>query len=166
MKENGEKKERERRKRWSWWMCVTHNTERWKEWKQWVSLLYFWLCSMAEHIKLGSNPSSQYLPHLVCYILHIFVNNTHTNAIKQIVGSCGVECEELLANKMINLGDLGYDTPSRKEKKMNEWRKWILVSFWRQAPLKHWRGVCYIVGCAQWQSIQLGSAPSSQCLQL
>ena len=32
-------------------------------------------------LKLGSYSSSQYLRHLVCYILHIFGNNTHTNAI-------------------------------------------------------------------------------------
>ena len=37
---------------------------------------------MAEHIKLGSNPSSQYLLHLVCcYILYNLVHNTHTNII-------------------------------------------------------------------------------------
>ena len=46
-------------------------------------VIFFWLCSMAEHIKLGSNPSSQYLSHLVCYILHIFVNNTHINIINR-----------------------------------------------------------------------------------
>ena len=48
------------------------------------SVICFWLCSLAEHIKLGSNPSSQYLPYLVCcYILYFFMHNTHTNIINR-----------------------------------------------------------------------------------
>ena len=45
-------------------------------------VIFVWLCSMAEHFKLGSYPSSQCLQRLVCwYILYKFVNNTHTNTI-------------------------------------------------------------------------------------
>ena len=43
-------------------------------------VIFSWLCSMAEQLKLSSNPSSQCLQRLVCcYVLYIFVNNTHKN---------------------------------------------------------------------------------------
>ena len=110
-------------------MCIMHNFERWKELKKWESLLYVWLCSMAEHIKLGSNPSSQYLLHLVCwFILYIFVNNTHTNVINRWMEYMEMRPRHYSQTKNSIWCDLGYDAPSGKEeKKLNKWWLWIFI---------------------------------------
>ena len=70
---------------------------------------------MAEHIKLGSNPSSQYLPHLVCcYILYIFVYNTH-NYHTQMMDHIQMRASHYSQTKSLIWGDLDYDASSRKK---------------------------------------------------
>ena len=100
-----------------------HNIKRWEEMEVMRDFdIFFWLCSMAQHIKLGSNPSSHYLPHLLCcYILYIFFNSTHMNIIHRYIddGSYANESELLLANKKFNLDDLG-QTPHQERKKKIE----------------------------------------------
>ena len=99
----------------------------------------FWLCSMAEHIKLGSNPSSQYLPHLVCcYILYIFVHITHTNMIHRWMDQTELKARNYSQVKSLILGVLGCYYPSRKEEKI-EFMVIIVfdISYWRHAPIMH-----------------------------
>ena len=100
-------------------MCIMHNIERWKEWEKWESLWYFfWLCSTAEHIKLGSNPSSQYLLHLVCCILYFFVHNTHKNIIHRWIDYMELQASHYSQTKSFNLGWFGLLLPIKKGRKM------------------------------------------------
>ena len=72
--ENDEKKERERKKKKEEEDVMNVHYAQCREMKEMKKMrefvIFFDCAQWAEHIKLGSNPSSQYLPHLVCcYII-------------------------------------------------------------------------------------------------
>ena len=136
-RESGRKKREERKGCNKCASCTISRDERNEKMREFV--IFFWLCSTAEHIKLGSNPSSQYLLHLVCwYILYIFVYITHTNIINRWMDYMELRASHYSQTKGFNLGWFGLLSPVEKGKK-----KWINVrimdfdiSYWRQAPIK------------------------------
>ena len=81
-------------------------------------VIFFWLCSMAEHIKLGSNPSSQYLLHLVCcYIPYGFAYITHTNIMHRWMVHVEMRASQYSQTDNSIWSDMGCYCPSRKEEK-------------------------------------------------
>ena len=126
---------------------------------------HIWLCSLAEHLKLGSNPSSQSLQQegmlYFTYFCLLYTHIYHTDAcIVRIWASYHSQTKCLLVD------DLGCNTHRKKEKVKGKWADklkqrevvWILYDFRLPLPMKHYnlRLVRILRGCSEQQERKKG----------